>query len=396
MRNQAILAVLFSIPVAAQSDPDVLCVYPLSGVYTPLQRILFYVLMVFGVLGRRQRWLVAGALASAMTYCGAAAIHSFILIAKARSSSVDLDIYAVFAVTSTSIMLAAPLLAWSTTLQTAEREVRMIILLWTLLTAVGAVLATAAIYIRGGVESPTCFTSFEDISSAASTLQAASGNCTYVCFSEERPLFRSPSDILAWKNQLDIPSQITSVFVPTVAASIPCSIITWVWIIRKGRTYLLRPPPVFTRLELGWVGEWLFGRGRRGPISPPEITHYPEAVRYPRLLLAYRSYFVVGSFGAFGVNIVMNEIRLRTLPTNEMPFEVGQWSPWVGVALVLLGQLVSQLSKKTETPKSDREYEDEEELRIWGGEGQCKQMNVRTSTLLSRSEGSTFRRRNSF
>lgn len=51
--------------------PNVLCVYPLSGLYTPFQRILFYLLLSYGVLGRGQPWLVAGALASAMSYSGA-------------------------------------------------------------------------------------------------------------------------------------------------------------------------------------------------------------------------------------------------------------------------------------------------------------------------------------
>lgn len=206
MWNEALLAWLV-LPVVAQAEQDsrdVLCVYPLSGVYAPLQRILFYLLLSFGVIGRRQRWLVAGALASAMTYCGAAAIHSVLLLADARSPVVDLDVYGVFAATSTGIMLTTPLLAWSTTLQSVEREVRMLITLWTLLILIGAILAIATIYIRGVTKGPPCYDSLSlaDIPSTASTLRNATANCTYVCFSEESPLGRSPGDVLAWENKL--------------------------------------------------------------------------------------------------------------------------------------------------------------------------------------------------
>ncbi|KAL4914545.1 hypothetical protein BDW62DRAFT_138927 [Aspergillus aurantiobrunneus] len=395
MWNRSIFTACFVVPAVAQTaqpTPDVLCVYPLSGVYAPLQRILFYILLSFGVIGRRQRWLVAGALASAMTYCGAAAIHSFFLIAQARSPVVDLDVYGVFAATSTGIMLTAPLLAWSKTLQTVEREIRSLITLWALLILVGAILSVATIYIRGNIDGPTCYDSalYLDIS-AASTLEDLSANCTFVCFQEARPLGRSPGDILAWKNQLDPPFHITAAFVPTVTASIPGSIVALTWSFRKGHSYLFLPPPIFSRVELSWIGEWLFGRRQHDGISPRRSSFArigsaevpPSPVRYPRLLLAYQYYFALGSFGVFVVNLVMNEVRFQHLPTNEMPFEVGQWSPWVGVGLILLAQVLCQLLKGNRTGKRRG---DEEELRRWD---RGKEVNMRTGTM-------TCRRRNSF
>ncbi|KAL4865270.1 hypothetical protein BDV12DRAFT_174893 [Aspergillus spectabilis] len=346
MWNYLILATWLVVPAVASSSPEVLCVYPLSGVYAPLQRILFYVLLAFGIIGRRQRWLVAGALASAMTYCGAAAIHSFFLIAKARSTIVDLDVYGVFAATSTGIMLTAPLLAWSTTLQTVEREIRTLIILWTILISVGAILATAAIYIRGSTEGPPCLGSLADIATGTvSTLQNPLENCTFV---------RSP---LSSSRLLQ----------------------------------LLRPPPILSRVELGWIGEWLFERRRRDRGSFARINSVAdEAVRYPWLLRAYQYYFVFGSFGVFVVNLVLNEVRFRSLPTNEMPYEVGQWSPWVGVAMILFAQLLSQVSKGGWKEKGDEA--DGEELRIW--DRNAGEADMRTSTF--HSEASAFRRRNSF
>ncbi|KAL2844130.1 hypothetical protein BJY01DRAFT_248254 [Aspergillus pseudoustus] len=390
METLLVTTVLFVLPVLAR-DPDVLCVYPLSGVYAPLQRILFYVLLSFGVIGRRQRWLVAGALASAMTYCGAAALQSFFLLAKARSSVVDLDIYGVFAVTSTGFMLTAPLLAWSTTLQTAEREIRLIISLWSTFIALGAVLATAGIYVRASGEGAVCFDPEADINSAVSTLYNASTECSYACFAEKHPLFRSASDTVAWKNQLDAPRDITAVFLPTFAASIPSAIIVWIWVLRKGNSYLMQPPPVFSRLELGWVGARLFGKQREDRIVSSRIQSTPPIpYRYSKLVLAYQYYFILGSSGAFVVNLVLNEVRLRSLPTNEMPYEVGQWGPWVGVGLILLAELLNRVMKR-KWPENVH-YGDEEELPIWrgkpaagGDEDGWKGLNGRTDTM--RSEG---------
>ncbi|KAL3485653.1 hypothetical protein BJX62DRAFT_216791 [Aspergillus germanicus] len=340
-----------------------------------------------------------------MTYCGAAAIQSFFLIAKAKSPVVDLDIYGVFAVTSTGFMLTAPLLAWSTTLQSAEREIRMIISLWSLLIAIGAILATAGIYIRADGEGPECFGPESDISSAVSTFRNASTDCTYACFPEKRPLFRSATDAVAWKNELDAPRDITAVFVPNISASMLSAIIVWTWVIRKGNAVLLQPPPIFTRFELGYVGARLFGKQRRQEdrIFPPSRVDSPRVqYRFPKLVEAFQYYFVLGSSGVFIVNLIMNEVRLRSLPTNEMPYEVGQWGPWVGVGLIVLAELLNRLMKRMWPEKRNMKGVAEEELPIWsvrqgagqGDEEGWKGSSVRMNTMMS--EVSTIRRRNSF
>ncbi|KAL4796701.1 hypothetical protein BDV19DRAFT_387892 [Aspergillus venezuelensis] len=343
-------------PVIGQHH--VTCIYPLSGVYAPLQRIPFYVLLTFGVVGRRHRWLVAGALASAMTYCGAAAIHSIFLIAQSRSSVVDLDVYGVFATTSTGIMLVTPLLAWSTTLQSVEQGLRAIVVLWTLLILQGAVLFLATIYIRGHTPGPTCLASASlgDIPDTAATLQNITANCTYVCYPETRPLARSPGDVQVWENHLDTPFRIT--------------------IYASRARKLTEPSPVFGEFDFAWMGGWVFLRrlgldrpsssSEAGPIQGAEPT---TPIRSDRLQAILRYYSILSSFGVFVVNLVLNEVRFRALPTDEMAFEAGQWSPWVSVGLVLGAQGVSRLFNKRHT-KQCRDGEDgDEELRLFDRDG---------------------------
>ena len=56
----------------------VVCEWPISGMYSRLQRFLFYVLLVFALVWRHHEWLIAGALAYATTYSGAAAVQAWV------------------------------------------------------------------------------------------------------------------------------------------------------------------------------------------------------------------------------------------------------------------------------------------------------------------------------
>ena len=84
-------SVLFYDPVTDQAK--VTCVYPISGQYGLMARVLYYSLLIFAVLARRQVWLVAGALGTALTFSGSAAIHAIVLSATRRKHLLDLDCF---------------------------------------------------------------------------------------------------------------------------------------------------------------------------------------------------------------------------------------------------------------------------------------------------------------
>ena len=56
------------------------CGYPVSGQYGFLNRLLFYLLMIFALIARKHPWLAAAALGTAMTYAASAAVHAFALL----------------------------------------------------------------------------------------------------------------------------------------------------------------------------------------------------------------------------------------------------------------------------------------------------------------------------
>jgi hypothetical protein len=68
--------------VAAYSDETwtlpVTCEWPISGQYSRLNRVMYYVLLVFALVVHQHEWLVAGALASATIYSGSAAVQAVV------------------------------------------------------------------------------------------------------------------------------------------------------------------------------------------------------------------------------------------------------------------------------------------------------------------------------
>ena len=75
----------------AKTDYDqIVCVYPLSGQYGLLPRLLLYALIFFAVVSHSHIWLVTGAVAYIMTYAGTAAIRSSML-AFTSGDLYDLD-----------------------------------------------------------------------------------------------------------------------------------------------------------------------------------------------------------------------------------------------------------------------------------------------------------------
>ncbi|RYP19526.1 hypothetical protein DL767_009624 [Monosporascus sp. MG133] len=392
------------------SGPDVLCVYPLSGPYTPLQRILFYLLLVYGVLGRRQQWLVAGALASAMSYGGAATIHSILLVSRSWSPyTIDLDIYGIFAVTSTGVLLTWPLLSLSTTLRRIEKELRTIIFLWTFLMFLGAILAVGSIYAKDDfVVAPACLPPEEAMTSATSLFQSPTENCTYACFQKEHSPFRSPPNVMAWPNRTDPAREITGVFLPCIAAALPatliCGIIDHIRMRRgSGRSvddYVISASER-RRYELSWIRDRLLGRRRNHVSSTTESSPglQNRTSRSMKFWSAFQYYHVMNSFSVFTLNIILNEIRFRHLPTIEEPYEVSQWAPWVCVMLVVAAQITSYFLGRRWQQKRDEEEEmyGPESARSTIGErrkqGELQETIFRMSSWQSETSG--FERRNS-
>lgn len=161
---------------------NVMCAYPISDIYAPASRFLFYVLVVLTFLSIRIRWLSHVFFGAVVTYAACAAINAFIIIsypAKVQApqnvtipyipaisnwttganplkavvtgartvtvqpDAVELDIDPITAIVVTSCLVGLPLQIWSRTARSSI-IIRYMILLWNVIMLAASVCALLA------------------------------------------------------------------------------------------------------------------------------------------------------------------------------------------------------------------------------------------------------------
>jgi hypothetical protein len=95
----------------------IMCAYQLSGNYCILNRALYYALICFSVIGHSHVWLIAGALASALTYSSTAAVHAAVLAVATRNGIFDIDMLGTWAIVSVACMAVLPIFTLSSTIR---------------------------------------------------------------------------------------------------------------------------------------------------------------------------------------------------------------------------------------------------------------------------------------
>ncbi|KAF8849396.1 hypothetical protein BDZ45DRAFT_732259 [Acephala macrosclerotiorum] len=125
------------------SRVPVTCVYPISGQYDTLSRVLFYVLIIFSLVFRRHIWISVAALGTAMTYAAVSAVHLFALTSRfgfkadAVSNTVsaqpfaDIDFVGILPNLTASAIMLTPILLWSTTVR--KNDAQSIVVWWGIL-----------------------------------------------------------------------------------------------------------------------------------------------------------------------------------------------------------------------------------------------------------------------
>lgn len=157
MELTGVLFWLLCLVQIATGQATIICVFPLSGPYGLLQRVLFYILLTFAVVVHRSEWLIRSSLAAAMTYSASASIHAIVLaaISNHHQRILDLDIIGIYCVVSSSIIILGPMLDWCEALR--DSVARPIIKAWGVLTSVGLVCAFVTIRRQYALEPPCCF-----------------------------------------------------------------------------------------------------------------------------------------------------------------------------------------------------------------------------------------------
>lgn len=94
-------------------DSDIaICIYPISGTYGAFARYWYYVSLLSTAILRRNDWLAAGIMATAMLYSSSAAVHAWVILYNSglNPEVLDADIISI-----KTIVLSTTCLSWSIT-----------------------------------------------------------------------------------------------------------------------------------------------------------------------------------------------------------------------------------------------------------------------------------------
>jgi len=346
---------------------DVTCVFPMSGQYGRAPRTLYYFLLIFVAVVRKENWLTAGAAATCLTFGGAAAVHSIILtsylslgrspmpdgpVLLPNSSTItvvalatDLDSDATLAVVGTGFLIVVPLALWSSNFKHAAAA--PILVLWSLLMSTGMIASMINLYSVDGSSSGQlkqyrfCRPGLNDtlpFSGNSATFVNGSWNdtvwsffeqdgklsseCFYPCLSGNQIL--RPSDALTVIRFFDLlPSDPLYFSMNAIAAIIygcvPLSIlICLVILILQLRGY-----------DLQWDFESAYQTSWRSWLKK-------------FILGAINAYGKILSPFVFLVFLIWIEWIISYDLQAESMEEIGQWAPLVGFALALVAAIVAK------------------------------------------------------
>ncbi|KAL8685741.1 MAG: hypothetical protein Q9218_007571 [Villophora microphyllina] len=304
-----------------------------------MARLLFYMLILFSAAARSHIWLVAGALASAMTYSGTAAIHALIIAADSANSLYDIDAVGIWAVVSISCLTIYPMLTRSATIP--QIPTRPIFGFWGSLVSFGAIFALIAL-LRTYPTEPACRSTDGTLLSSISQVSNEDFNCSYSCF-DARQVLRVPTDITVISK--------SRAFGPLFGLTVAAMLLTGMFGIFIGCQSCFLVPRKRTEAELRVI----LNRDTSRYLLTSKQRRYEELARkaarkeldtgeVPQKRGKCGAYFYAGLFLTV---VVLNEVYILIdggLPTSENPYAIGQWGPWVGVVLALVAAAIVRYS----------------------------------------------------
>ena len=344
----------------------ILCIYPISGQYGPLVRILYYVLLVLSLILRSQPWIAGGCLAVALTYAGSAAIHIFALMARFKFTSYpnddsvgkipagelgDIDLYALWAIVSSGCIMLTPLLLWSSTIR--KLGLRPLLVYWGLL--------MYAAFICAMVPVTKAFDPY--LVPAQATCSAVSGVSECVAGVLQNPDFDMTDERWQMCGCKDKCSLVESIApfrpggstVPAITSSnadaldkpgfhgvFDFNIAAMIFVIIQGLLAIIQ-----SQWSQQRVRNFIF---RFLAVKDPYRLHTSFLRRARQKLAKWTAagFYLLAIFSAvscaaiFFINLVINELVLHVLPVSEPPQAIGQWAPWATFGFVVIAALIKK------------------------------------------------------
>ncbi|KAK2756803.1 hypothetical protein FQN54_005249 [Arachnomyces sp. PD_36] len=362
----------------SQRHDTVVCIYPISGTYGFLPRLLYYASLILAILGRYQQWLVLGALASALSYAGTAAIHLIVLV-KSRENVFDLDILGAWAVVSSACLAFVALVHWSSTIH--ESRSRLVLVLWGCLVGIGCIFGNTELRNMDTRSLPACRSeSGELFTSLADSIDPQFSKCSYECFSAAN-VIRDPEEIIAIPSRIILEGYLATlgaVLFPMVLMAAYKSVslnmnphtpsmlcIRFVMLYTNDSHNPRLAQQSYNTACQSWYGGYmmLFHYIHKAKYATAKKGLITAILIYPWILLELFLDLIAPFL--FAVNIIINEITLMNtgLPLEEEYHSVGQWGPLVSAGLVILAAIINKGMEVHESKKALKDAEKENQRK---------------------------------
>ncbi|KAF2010189.1 hypothetical protein BU24DRAFT_428209 [Aaosphaeria arxii CBS 175.79] len=361
------------------------CMYPLSGSYDFLTRVLFYLLMFFALLYRRHSWVAVAALGTAMTYSATTAVHALALLTQfgwhngrpnpeSSKDYGDTDILGTYPILLTALVMVTPILNWSANVRRDKAQI--ILILWGMLSF--AALVPVMVYISqtaGGTDFRSwslngmgalmlCPRSVAEdnldcaLTSYPTRKQYEQCECIDFCalLGPTAPMRHGASMVPMFTHPfiIDLSNNTVFMFVnywsQALAAMIVCfggiQLILNFFNLREMRDLFLRmfyKPGLTTLMRIG----------RAKSTSAILVNHDVDSFRSARAspwFMVVKTiaalYYLLGVFIGFISPLILLviigvvETGIFLAPESEENDAVGAWSPWVGAAIIILVAIV--------------------------------------------------------
>lgn len=312
----------------------ILCVYPMSGQYSLLNRLLYYALIVFAVVLHSHPWLVAGPLAYIMTYSSTAAVHALIMAAVSKSGLLDIDVLGTWAIISIGCLAVLPI--FTTSKAISESQYSPVFGFWGTLMSIGVICSLVSIHREYPDELECRSSTSNQLLTSQTQLLDHAFNCTYACFGTSQPL-RAASEIaiISKKAIFGHFSILQGALALTGAFGVISALFGCIPMHRKSTEAELRETirhnQPSKRYETSKVARSKRSARKHAREELDRGEYRPGAMTMCWTILAVPSVAIV---------IILNEVFILAheggFQSSEKPYAIGQWGPWVSVFLAAI------------------------------------------------------------
>ncbi|KAJ7617949.1 hypothetical protein FB45DRAFT_1063485 [Roridomyces roridus] len=331
----------------------------MNGTYTFLQRMLLYALLLFGVIGlfTASNWMTGPFLGAAMAYAGAGAIHAIILAVSSHRAdqrgTIDLDSLPIFQILAVCVYLYPPLFMCSYSLRRRTGYMHstvVIVCAWGILIASGFICTMTT---KPSTIPPCALANITLSDGSIRSVAPDIGACASFC-STKSSIHRTAGQAQIQSSTITVSHVFRGLSVLGIVMGISCTIFMMVALILAVAALFSESPLdllIVMREVVRDAGR--IARQRHKRRDSPAVMLYLIVVA------------VVGGPIALIVQVFQGENYLRKARlAQETVTAVGQWGPWVTVALASIAAvffvLMSSIGKET-VPSDQASMRDGEE-----------------------------------